>query len=359
MRATPLEESAVNFTRESIFVNAARSFCTSFSAVLGVVIALGVATIGFMMLSGPNFLPPPSEPMVMPDAHGERVLLSGSTPAVLRIDIHGVIGMGDLTGSKIREVLDDSHDGFLRGNRVKAVLLHMDTPGGTVTDADAIYRALLEYKAKYNVPIYAFVDGLCASGGMYIISAADKVYATPVSTIGSIGVIMGPVFNFSDAMVKLGVASVTLTEGKDKDALNPFRPWKPGEDDSLRAIIVSMYDRFVEIVTKARPRLSKDKLIQDYGAHVFLAKEAQDLGYVDNGDSDYSLAVTELVQTAGLGEQDKYQVVLLSPPRPFFPEFIQGMANLKNGKMTHTLELNPYLSSELSGKLLYLYVPGS
>lgn len=349
----------MNFTRESIFVNAARSFCTSFAAVLGVVIALVVAVIAITMVSGPNFLPPPAEPLIMPDASGERTLLSGSAPAVLRIDIRGVVGMGDVTGSKIREVLADSREGLLRGNRVKAILLHMDTPGGTVTDADAIYRALLNYKAKYNVPIYAFVDGLCASGGMYIVSAADKVFATPSSVIGSIGVIMGPTFNFSDAMAKWGIASLTLTQGKDKDELNPFRPWKPDEGASLRAITASMYTRFVDIVTKARPRLSKDKLIQDYGAHVFVAQEAQELGYVDEGNSDYSHALSALVQAAGIHEDEKYQVVLLSPPKPLFPEFIQGMANLKDGKITHKMEFSPYLSSELTGKLLYLYVPGS
>ena len=67
-------------------------------------------------------------------------------------------------------------------------------PGGAADDSVGIYRALCEYKKKYNVPIYAFVDGLCASGGMYIACAADKIYATPSSVIGSVGVIMGPLF---------------------------------------------------------------------------------------------------------------------------------------------------------------------
>lgn len=335
-------------------MGAVRSFCSSFAVILGVVVGFAVVATILMVLSGPNYLPEKAEPMIMPDANGQRQLLPGNTPVVLRLDFHGVIGMGDLTGEKVQNVLLDSQEDFLRGGRVKAVLLHMDTPGGTVSDADTIYRALLDYKAKYKVPIYAYVDGLCASGGMYIVSAADKVFATSASTIGSIGVIMGPTFNFADAMAKYGIGALTLTEGKDKDALNPFRPWKPGEDDSLRDIMADLYDRFVSLVVAARPNLNREKLIQDYGAHVFIAQKAQELGYIDVADSDYSHAMAALTQAAGFAENDHYQVVQLIPPHPFFPSFVQSLAP---GKIKHTLDLGINFNSELSGKFLYLYQP--
>lgn len=345
----------MNFTRESIFGGALRSFFTSFAAIVGILIGVIIVVFGLMVVTGPNYLPEKAEPVIMPDAQGERVLLSGSTPAVLRIDFHGVIGMGDLTSEKIQNILLDSREDFLRNGRVKALFLHMDTPGGTVTDADAIYRAILDYKAKYKVPVYAYIDGLCASGGMYIISAADKVFATSASTIGSIGVIMGPIFNFSDTMTKIGVSSMTFTEGKDKDMLNPFRPWTPTEGDSLKTIMADLYDRFVSIVTQARPNLNKEKLINDYGANVFIAKEAEELGYIDVAGSDYSQALTALVQAAGIDEKGSYQVVQLYSPQPFFPALVQGA--FKHGKITHTLDLGPYFNSELSGKFLYLYQP--
>jgi signal peptide peptidase SppA len=300
-------------------------------------------------------MPEKAEPMIMPDALGERALLPGNTPAILRIDFHGVIGMGDLTGDKIQNVLLDSREDLLKNNRVKGIFLHMDTPGGTVTDADAIYRALLAYKEKYKVPVYAYIDGLCASGGMYIVSAADKIYSTPASTIGSIGVIMGPMFNFADAMVKVGISSLTLTQGKDKDELNPFRAWKPDEGASLKTIMAALYERFVGIVTTARPNLNKEKLVNEYGANVFIAKEAQALGYVDDANSDYSSALTSLVQAAGIDDKTDYQVVQLYPPQPLFPALVQGA--FKHGKIVHTLDLGPHINSELSGKLLYLYQP--
>ncbi len=336
----------MNFTRESIFVGALRSFCVSIGVILGLAIGVGIVVLGVSFIVGPQYLPPKSQPIIMPDAHGERTVLPGNAPAILRIDFHGVIGMGDLTADKIRNILLDSREDLLKGNRVKGVLLHMNTPGGASDDSDEIYRALLDYKAKYNVPIYVYVDGLCASGGMYISCAADKIYASPSSVIGSVGVIMGPTFNFSEAMSKFGVGALTITEGKDKDTLNPFRPWKPDEDASIRPIIVALYDRFVSIVASARPLLTREKLVNEYGAHVFIAKQAEELGYIDKACVDYTRTLQALTLEAKIGEKEKYQVVQLVPPHPFFTGLTQSIAPQKL--------LQPLA---LSGKLLYLYQP--
>ena len=345
----------MNFTRESVFVGAIRSFCSSFAVILGLSFGVMIVLIAMMMMGGAQYLPPKSDLTIMPDAHGNRSMLSGGAPVILRVDIRGVIGMGDMTAEKIQNVLFDSQEDMLKGNRVKGVLLYIDTPGGVVTDADGIYRALIDYKAKYKVPIYTYVDGMCASGGMYVASSSDKIYATPSSVIGSIGVRMGPTFNFSDAMTKIGVSSLTVTAGKDKDELNPFRPWKPDEAASIQTIISALYDQFVTIVTQARPLLSKEKLVQNYGAHVFIAQEAQALGYIDNAYSDYDKSLMALVQAAGIGEGVPYQVVQLSPPQPFLSGLTQSLFN--RGKIVHTLDLPTQLSPELSGKLLYLYTP--
>ncbi|MFI5264393.1 MAG: S49 family peptidase, partial [Candidatus Kapaibacterium sp.] len=91
----------------------------------------------------------------------------------------------------------ESQEGDFKNNRVKGILLYMDTPGGYSTDSDTIYRLLMEYKKQYKVPIYAYVDGLCASGGMYIAITADKIMASDTSLIGSIGVIAPTFMNFT------------------------------------------------------------------------------------------------------------------------------------------------------------------
>ncbi|HEY5235315.1 MAG TPA: S49 family peptidase [Rhabdochlamydiaceae bacterium] len=345
----------MNFTRESIFVGAIRSLCTSLATMLGIAIGIGLIVMGLAFIIGPQYIPPKSEPVIMPDAEGDRALLSGHSPAILRIDLRGVIGVGDLTSDKIENVLLDSREDFLQGNRVKAVLLYINTPGGASDDCANIFMALSNYKTKYNVPIYAYVDGMCASAGMYIACVADKIYASPSSVIGSVGVRLGPVFNFSGAMEKVGVSSLTLTQGKDKDALNPFRPWGPNEDEDLKAIMAVLYDRFLTVVTTARPKLDKEKLINDYGAYIFIAKHAAELGYIDDGDMDYSRSLSSLVAAAQIPEHEKYQVVQLIPSHPFLNSLSQSISP---HKLLQSLGFSsPTNNPELNGKVLYLYQP--
>jgi len=345
----------MNFTRESIFVGAVRALCTSLATILGVAIGISLIVMGLAFVSGTQYLPPKSEPMIMPDAEGNRTLLSGSSPAILRIDLRGIIGVGDLTSDKIESLLLDSREDFLRGDRVRAILLYINTPGGTADDCAAIYRALTDYKIKYNIPIYAYVDGMCASAGMYIACVADKIYTSSSSVVGSVGVRLGPMFNFSGAMEKYGVSSLTLTQGKDKDALNPFRRWGPDEDADLKAIMAALYDRFIAVVTTARPNLDKEKLINDYGAYVFIAKEAQEHGYIDDGDMDYSKSLSALAAAAQIPEHTHYQVVQLIPAHPFLSSLAQSMSP---HRLLRSLGLSsPINNPELNGKVLYLYQP--
>ena len=164
---------------------------------------------------------------------------------------------------------------------------------------------------------------------------------------------MGPNFNVADAMTKYGVSALTLTEGKDKDALNPYRPWKPDEDASLKDIMAALYDQFLTIVADARPNLSKEALINTYGAHVFIAQQAAQYGYIDEWDVNYSKTVTHLAQAAQIGGKEEYQVIQLTPPRPFFSDLAQSFTPIK--------VLNSFFgkgdTSELNGKFLYYYQP--
>jgi len=341
--------------RESIFFSSLRSFCNAFAVVLGIMIAGFILLLFLGMSGGSNALPPKSELTICPDAQGNRTPLSSSSPAVLKIDIKGVIGMHDLTREKIATLLLDSRDDMLSHDRVKAVLLHIDSPGGTVVDAEGIYQLLKDYKQKYHTPIYAFVDGLCASGGIYIACAADKIYATQPSIIGSVGVIQGPYFNVSDLMQQYGIQSKTLTEGKDKDALSPFRKWEPNEDASLVDIMHYFYNRFVSVVVEARPSMNKEKLVEEYGAHVFDGEMAMKHGYIDVANSSYEAALSALVQTTGLTDTDHYQVVSLHAPHSLLSQLTESGMSLFKGKVEHTFAMGPYMNSELSGKFLYLY----
>lgn len=265
--------------------------------------------------------------------------------------------MGKLKEKNFKDLLLDSREGILANNRVKGILLYVNTPGGTVSDSNAIYHLIQSYKEMYKVPVYAFVDGICASGGMYISCAADQILATQSSIVGSVGVRLGPTFNVSEAMEKIGVQSLTLTEGKNKDALNPFRPWKPGEDEEIKTILASEYDHFVDVVTDNRKSLDKDRLVNEYGANIFSAEKAQEFGYIDNGNANYDQALTALATAAGIQEGEKYQVFEIDPYQSILLELADNKTALLRGKLTHVFPTGTYTNSEMSGQILYLYQP--
>ncbi len=273
--------------RESIVHASLRTFFVSLCWVIG--IATGIFLIMLLFSLAETTETTPSADFtadVAPNAEGERKILSKNAPVILKVNIDGTIGEMGLTQQKIEKLLIESREGNLKNDRVKAILLNINTPGGTVNDADGIYRALNNYKKRHNVPVYAFVDGMCASGGMYVASAADKIYATDVSLIGSVGVIAPSYYNLTDLLQKVGVQTLTISAGKGKDELNPLRPWKEGEDAQVKELINYYYGYFVDIVTKARPKLTKDKLVADYGASIFPAQKAQEYGYIDKAGAD-------------------------------------------------------------------------
>jgi signal peptide peptidase SppA len=346
----------MTFPREPIFKSAFRSLCNALAVVLGIFFAIFIVMFTLSVLSSPALLPEKCDIAIAPDAQGKQELVNSHAPAILRIDIRGVIGVDGLTTENIQTILLDSRTDFLKKDRVKAIFLYVDTPGGAADDAAGIYRALLDYKEKYKTPIYAFVDGLCASGGMYICAAADQIYTTSSSVIGSVGVLLGPSFNVSDLMVKVGVQAKTITQGKDKDMLSPFRPWKEGEDVSLVNITKSLYEQFVDVVTKGRKDLNKQKLIEEYGAQVYDAATAKKLGYTDVDDADYFQTMQALVGAANLSTAH-YQVVQLSLAKTFLAELAKSHFSILSGKIHHTFQIGTYMRSDLSGKFLYLYEP--
>jgi len=341
--------------RESIFVSAVRSFCNVFAGFIGILVGVIIIGIVVGVLSKPQMVSDKTQLIIAADAEGNRSLLPHSDPAVFRLNIHGVIGSKDLNAKTVHAQLLDSREGLLKGDRVKALLLHINSPGGTASDAHEIYQNLVEYKEKYKVPIYAYVDGMCASGGMMIACSADKIFSAPIGVIGSVGVLMGPNFNIAGLMEKYGVKQLTITKGIDKDMLSPYREWKPGEDQSLRDIVAYDYNLFVNLVTTARPRLSRAKLINEYGAQVYDPVKAQDYGYIDDGNSSYSKSLLALVKEAKI--EGDYQVVELKVLHPVLSGLIEGSSPIFTGRIKHELALPADLSPELMNRSLYLYSP--
>lgn len=342
--------------KESIYYSALRAFFVTLLAVFGFFAAILLVILGLAAISFTTSTEPSSAFTleVLPDANDKRQSFS-SEQVILRINIDGVIGLKTLDQENIRDLLVESREGVLKDNLVKGILLYMQTPGGTVIDADGIYRAIKAYKDKYKIPVYAYVDGMCASGGMYVAAAADKILASDVSIIGSIGVIAPSMLNLSQLLEKIGVQSLTLFAGKGKDNLNPLRPWKPGEDANFKELIDYYYQDFVDIVTSNRPQLDKSKLIQDYGAKIFSAVKAKELGFIDASGISLNEAIKQLATKIGF-EDENYRVVQLTK-QTWLNELFNANLSLLQGTVKHQLEVPPELDPGLLSQFQYMYRP--
>jgi len=344
---------------ETIFHRTIRAFFTAFASLLGIAIGLIPLFLVFIILGA--LVSSTSEDMdqhysveIVPNADNVRKKQSSSSPVILKLNIEGFIGSELFNSSTIAQQLVESREGDLKNNRVKALILHINTPGGSAFDSDNIYRAIKRYKAQYKVPVYAYVDGLCASGGMYIACSADKIFSSETGVIGSVGVIGPSAVNVSKLLSTFGVESLTLSAGKGKDELNPLRPWKPDEGQSLQELFNAMYDQFATIVSDNR-KMDKKTLIDVYGANVFIANQAKEYGYIDESNYSFNEALKLLLKEIGI-EDDYYQVVQLESTN-WLLKLLKSDSSMLSGKVVHKLELPTELDPAYTNQFLYLYRP--
>jgi len=331
-----------------------RSSLAAFLKTLCVIIGIG---FGFVVLSiGMSFLPTSMETYIQtttvayPSADGSTRIAG---PLIARINIHGVIGMGDLRIEKVQALLDATQEGIYQG-RTKALLLHINSPGGGAVDSNDIYNALMAYKERYKIPIYVYADGLCASGGMMIASAADKIIASPTTLTGSVGVILAPFFNVTGLMEKVGITSKIIKEGKYKDDLSPFRPWRADEGAQLERITLAMYDVFTEVVAKGRPKLTKPRL-KELGASIFMSPRALHMGYIDGIAATLSEALAEFAKECSLPAN----VAVIGPAiRHSLIDVLTAKQAQSALQMEHKIRGLSTIPEELQGKACYLYLPG-
>lgn len=160
----------------------------------------------------------------------------------------------------------------------KAVILKINSPGGEVTASDIIYNELLKLKSKK--PIIVYMQTVAASGGYYIACASDNIIASPTSITGSVGVIISTL-NFPKLLDKINVSPITIKSGKLKDMLSPTREVTSEELLYTQKIVDTMFDRFINIVSKGR-KISVDRLLETIGdGRILLGKDALDNGLID------------------------------------------------------------------------------
>ncbi len=189
-------------------------------------------------------------------------------------------------------------------DRVKAVVLRVNSPGGGVTASDEVYGDIVRFKKERHVPVVAALGDMAASGGYYVACAADRIVAHPTTVTGSIGVILTG-FNLEGLLAKVGVRNQTFKAGEHKDLLSPFRGATPEERRIVQGILDGLHARFVSVVREGRPTLDASRLGELTDGRIFDAPQALAAGLVDQ-IGDLRAAIEVARAAAGV---DKARVV--------------------------------------------------
>jgi protease IV len=262
---------------------------------------------------------------------------------VVRIGLSGVILRGrrerllgyepDMVESILTQILAARLD-----PSVRAILLEVDSPGGAVTPSDEIYTALKQFKQSGEDRIVmVFIRDLGASGAYYAAMAGDYILAEPTAIVGSVGVIM-QTFNMKELGDKIGLKSVTIASGANKDMLNPLKEVDPEHMEMLQGLVDEMQDRFASIVMESRGLENRALL----DGRVFTAESALQRGLID-GVGYWLDAVEKLKQLTG--EEDLY-IVRYAEKRGFLDAFLNA----------RTPQL-PDFSALQAPRFLYLWKP--
>ena len=246
---------------------------------------------------------------------------------------------------RVREELDKA----AKDPRVKALLLRINSPGGTVTGSDIIFREIQLFKEKAKVPVVAAMMDVAASGGYYIALAADTIVAHPTTVTGSIGVIMVSA-NAEGLLQKLGVAANTIKSGEHKDMGSPFRKLTSEERAIFQSVIDELQRQFVAKVAERR-KLPPETAATLADGRIYTAEQALAHHLVDRiGYLPDALEVAK--RAAGLEEG---RVVVYQRPHQYRATYYAHAESPASG-----LEASLAQLATLAGagpKFLYLWAP--
>ncbi len=212
--------------------------------------------------------------------------LNTATEITAVVDFNGVImDGGEINAETILPSLKDAFE----NEKTKGVLLRINSPGGSPVQAGLINDEIRRLKALHkDIPVYAVVSDICASGGYYIAVAADKIYADKASIVGSIGVRMDN-FGLVGLMEKLGVQRRLYTAGANKGMLDPFLPENPAQVQHVQTMLNTTHQQFINVVKQGRgDRLQNNPDI--FSGLFWTGEEALKLGLIDALGSDAYVA---------------------------------------------------------------------
>jgi protease-4 len=274
---------------------------------------------------------------------------------VLILELEGVIQDAGDASSPFMNQGGYHHDHFLemidqaeKDESVKALIIKVDSPGGGVVESAEIHKQLTDLKQKTKKPVYVSMGTMAASGGYYISTAADKIYAIPDTLTGSLGVIMQGI-NYSGLAEKYGVKFETIKSGPYKDIMSPSREMTAEERNIMQTLVNNAYSGFVSVIKEGRD-LPEEKVRELADGRIYDGRQAKELGLVDElGYMEDVIA--DIKKTASLKDAQvvKYEQAF------GFPTFFSAASQQLFSDEAELTSLMKMLSEPNSRRLMYLY----
>ncbi|MEK6674762.1 MAG: signal peptide peptidase SppA, partial [Planctomycetota bacterium] len=239
-----------------------------------------------------------------------------------------------------------------KDSAVKAVILRINSPGGTVTASDLMYDEIKNFQRETGKPVIALMMDVAASGGYYVACACDEIVAQPMTITGSIGVIM-QMFDVSGTLNLVGVKTDAITSGPNKDAGSPLRTMTAPERELFQAIVNQMYDRFVQVVVAGRPKLDEASVRKLADGRVYLAGQALETGLVDR-----IATMRETVEaTKRRIGADRIRLVTYHRPLDYRPNYYASAPPTTGGDINWIKLQAPSILPNDSPQFLFLWRP--
>ena len=249
-------------------------------SILGCTFAIVALLITFMVWSIATHLSDSSDATIDGLGSGQKIAV---------IDLDGVILDADKIDTQLRKFADDSS--------IKAIVLHINSPGGGAAASQEIYNEVVRIRQEKHKPIVASVESVGASGAYYIASGCDKIYANNASVVGSIGVIMEWT-NYGDLMKWAKLKNVVIHTGTLKDAGDPTRDMTPQEEAYFQSLVDNMYGQFVHDVATGR-HSTDDKIRPLATGQVWTGQQAIPLGLIDK-IGGFRVALIDTARDSGI-----------------------------------------------------------
>lgn len=328
-------------------------------------IALGIAAVLFFFSLGINFLTSLAFGEMdkwqtgffeeLDEDFTEKVLEDGPDfGSIVVLEVNGVIqDVGDV--ESIFSSPGYNHKNFLRmlerageDENVKGIIIRVNSPGGGVLESAEIHDKIVDIKENNPKPIYVSMGSMAASGGYYISTPADKIFASPETMTGSLGVIMQGI-NYAGLAEKYGVKFETIKSGQYKDIMSPTRDMTEEERKILKEMVNNSYQGFVDVIAKGR-NMSENQVRKIADGRIYDGRQAKSLGLIDEfGYLDDTIAAMKKLKGVGDVSVIQYESAF------GFDSLFQVASQRLFSDDIELLGLSKLFSQPNSPRLMYLY----